>query len=114
MVEALGVLASVAWPTAIGAFASAILVGGTFMGLTALGLVRARALASGDPRRTLALMTGAFGLGQIVGPSYAGFAAERLGSVTVPSATAVVALLLAAFLVGAIRETTADNPAASR
>ena len=100
VVEAIGVLASVAWPSASGAFLAAILVGGTFMGLTALGLVRARALTSGDPRRTLALMTGAFGLGQIVGPSYAGFVAERLGSFTIPSATAVAALLLAAFLVG--------------
>jgi predicted MFS family arabinose efflux permease len=113
VVEAVGVLASVAWPSAPGAFLAAILVGGTFMGLTALGLVRARALASGDPRRTLALMTGAFGLGQIVGPSYAGFAAERLDSFTVPSATAVAALLLAALLVGATPETAADNPAAT-
>ena len=41
MVEAVGVLASVAWPTEVGVFVAAILVGGTFMGLTALGLVRA-------------------------------------------------------------------------
>jgi len=103
VVEAIGVLASVAWPSAPGAILAAILVGGTFMGLTALGLVRARMLASGDPRRVLALMTGAFGLGQIVGPSYAGFVADRLGSFAVPSATAVAALLLAAVLVGTTR-----------
>ncbi|HLY90793.1 MAG TPA: YbfB/YjiJ family MFS transporter [Acetobacteraceae bacterium] len=114
VVEAIGVLASVAWPSAPGAFLAAMLVGGTFMGLTALGLVRARALTSGDPRRTLALMTGAFGLGQIVGPSYAGFTAEHLGSFAVPSATAVSALLLAAFLVGAITETAAGDPAPPR
>lgn len=100
VVEACGVLASVAWPTAIGAFASAILVGGTFMGLTALGLVRARALAAGDPRRVLALMTGAFGVGQIVGPSFAGMLSDRLGDFAVPSLTAVAALMIAAVLEG--------------
>lgn len=114
IVEAIGVLASVAWPSTTGAFLAAILVGGTFMGLTALGLVRARALSNGDPRRVLALMTVAFGVGQIVGPSYAGYLADTLGGFTIPSATAVAALLLAAFLVGAIPETAAGNPVAPR
>jgi predicted MFS family arabinose efflux permease len=98
VVEAVGVLASVAWPSEIGTFLAAILVGGTFMGLTALGLVRARTLATGDPRRVLALMTGAFGLGQIIGPTFAGLVSDQLGSFTVPSVTAVVALLVAAVL----------------
>src|SRR5262249_9856976 len=97
-VEAFGVLASVAWPAKIGVFLSAILVGGTFMGLTALGLVRARTLVTGDPRRALAWMTGAFGLGQITGPAFAGLMSDRLGSFTAPSITAVVALLIAAVL----------------
>jgi predicted MFS family arabinose efflux permease len=98
VVEAVGIAASVAWPNAVGTFLAAILVGGTFMGLTALGLVRARTLASGDPRRVLALMTGAFGLGQIIGPAFAGVVSDHLGSFTVPSVTAVVALLIAALL----------------
>jgi MFS family permease len=37
IVEAAGVLASVAWPTTLGVFLAAILVGGTFMGLLRLG-----------------------------------------------------------------------------
>jgi predicted MFS family arabinose efflux permease len=77
---------------------SAILVGGSFMGLTALGLIRARDLASGDPRRALALMTVAFGAGQIIGPYFAGVVFDRLGSFTVPSLAAVAALLVAAVL----------------
>jgi predicted MFS family arabinose efflux permease len=98
VIEATGVLASVVWQTASGIFVAAILVGGTFMGITALGLIQARALATGDPRRALALMTGAFGLGQIVGPAFAGIVSDSLGSFTVPSITAAVALLLAAAL----------------
>jgi len=98
IVEALGVLASVAWPSVLGVFLAAILVGGTFMGLTALGLMGARARAVGDPRRVLALMTGAFGLGQIVGPLFAGIASDWLGSFTAPSIVAALALILAALL----------------
>ncbi len=84
--------------TEAGIFLSAVLVGGKFMGLTALGLIQAKALASGDPRRTLAYMTGAFGIGQIIGPAFAGVLSDRLGSFTVPSIGAVIALILAAFL----------------
>ncbi|HZK91744.1 MAG TPA: YbfB/YjiJ family MFS transporter [Stellaceae bacterium] len=98
VVEAAGVLASVVWPTPTGVFVAAILVGGTFVGLTALGLVRARSMASGDPRRALALMTGTFGLGQIVGPVFAGIVSDRLGTFTAPSIVAAAALLVAALL----------------
>jgi predicted MFS family arabinose efflux permease len=99
VIEAAGVLASIAWQTASGIFVAAILVGGTFMGITALGLILARTLATGDPRRALALMTGTFGLGQIIGPAFAGIVSDSLGSFTVPSIAAAVALLLAAALV---------------
>lgn len=98
VVEAGGVLASVAWQTIAGLFAATVLVGGTFMGLTALGLVEARALAEGAPRRALALMTGAFGFGQIIGPVFAGIVSDRLSSFAAPSVAAVAALLIAALL----------------
>jgi predicted MFS family arabinose efflux permease len=98
LVEAIGVAASVVWQTEPGIFLSAVLVGGTFMGLTALGLIQARTLAAGDPRRVLAYMTGAFGTGQIIGPAFAGVLADRLGNFTVPSIVAVSALIAAALL----------------
>jgi predicted MFS family arabinose efflux permease len=103
LAEAVGVLASVVWPSDIGICLAAALVGGTFMGLTALGLVRGRELAQenpalGDPRRVMAAMTGAFGVGQIVGPTVAGLVSDALGSFAVPSAAASVALVLAAWL----------------
>jgi predicted MFS family arabinose efflux permease len=100
VVEAAGVAASVVWPSEIGIILAAILVGGTFMGLTALGLERARSLASGDPRRVLALMTSAFGLGQIVGPAFAGAVSDWLGGFTAPSMAAMLALVAAAALAG--------------
>ncbi len=103
LAEAVGVLASVVWPSAVGICLAALLVGGTFMGLTALGLVRGRELAQGqmghgDPRRVMAAMTGAFGVGQIIGPTLAGVLSDALGGFAVPSMLAAGALVLAAWL----------------
>ena len=81
--------ASVAWPTVIGLLVASALLGGTFMGLTALGLIAARELAPGHPRRWLALLTAAFGLGQIVGPIVAGYGFDLTGSFFLPSMLAV-------------------------
>lgn len=96
--EAAGVLASVVWPSSVGICVAAGLVGGTFMGLTALGLMRGRELARGDARPVMAAMTGAFGVGQIVGPVLAGVASDALGGFMVPSLAAAGALVLAAWL----------------
>jgi uncharacterized protein (TIGR02265 family) len=96
--EALGVAASVLSPGVAGIVVAALLLGGTFMGLTALGLIEARRLASGDPRRTLARMTAAFGLGQILGPAAAGALSDATGSFVLPSLLAAAALLAAAVL----------------
>lgn len=98
VVEALGVVASVAWPSATGIFVAAILLGGTFMGLVALGMMRARELTTGDPRRAIALLTGAFGVGQIIGPLFAGALYDYFGNLSAASYAAAAALLAAAVL----------------
>lgn len=97
--EAAGVAASVLWSALPGIVASALLLGGTFMGITALGLIEARRLSHGEPRRTLAIMTASFGMGQILGPAFAGFVHDLTGSFLVPSLGAASALLVAATLV---------------
>ena len=98
VVEAAGVLASVAWPTVTGLFVAAALLGGTFMGLTALGLIAARNLGPDDPRRPMAIVTAAFGLGQIVGPLVAGYGFDITGSFFLPSLLATAGLLVGAWL----------------
>jgi predicted MFS family arabinose efflux permease len=103
IVQAVGVAASVLWATPLAMLAAALLLGGTFMGMTALGLVGARRLARGDPRRILALMTASFGLGQILGPSFAGFAHDLTGSFLMPSIAAALALVVAALLAMGVR-----------
>lgn len=99
LTEALGVMGTVIWHGVAGVLLATLLVGGTFMGLTALGLTRGRELAARNLQRGLALMTSAFGLGQIVGPSFAGALSDRLGSFTLASVVAAAALIAAAGLV---------------
>ena len=98
LVEAVGVAMSVLSTSALAVIVSAALLGGTFVGITAIGLVHARDLSTGDPRRSIAFMTAAFGVGQIIGPTFAGFAYGLGGSFLLPSLVAAAALMLAAGL----------------
>lgn len=98
LVEAVGVAASVLATNTAGVVVASLFLGGTFMAITALGLVGARTLTASDPRRVIALMTGAFGAGQIVGPSLAGAMVDRTGTFVLPSLLAAGALVLAAIL----------------
>ncbi|GAB4355316.1 MAG: YbfB/YjiJ family MFS transporter [Kiloniellaceae bacterium] len=95
LVEGIGVALSVLGSGAAAVLFAAALLGGTIMGITALGLVHARSLSSGDPRRSIALMTAAFGLGQMIGPSFAGFAYGIGDSFLLPTLVAAGALLAA-------------------
>ncbi len=103
LVEGVGVAMSVLTADAVAVLVAAALLGGTFMGITALGLIHARGLAAGDPRRILALMTAAFGLGQLIGPTFAGVVHDLGGGFTAPSLAAAAALVVAAGLVAGRR-----------
>lgn len=96
--EAFGVAVSVLIPTVLGLAIGAILLGGTFVGITSIGLIEGRRIAGSDPRRIVGLMTAAFGLGQMIGPSFAGYLYELQGDFTVASLVASGALLMAAAL----------------
>jgi predicted MFS family arabinose efflux permease len=98
IVEAIGVAASVLVPSLAGAILASIFLGGTFVGITALGLVGARSLSNSDPARVTALMTGSFGAGQIIGPAFAGLVVEVTGNYVMPTLVAALALLVAAGL----------------
>jgi predicted MFS family arabinose efflux permease len=96
LVEAVGVAAGGVWPTPAGAVLAAVLLGGTFMGITAFGFGAARVLAPTQQRRAFALITAAFGVGQIIGPMFAGMLLDRTGGFAAPSLVAVAALVVGA------------------
>ena len=97
--EAFGVAASVLIQNLAGLIISGLLLGGTFMGITALGLIEARSRSPHQPGRALALMTAAFGVGQIVGPVVAGYMFDSSGSFLMPTLLACAALIAASIFV---------------
>ena len=106
LVEATGVTITVLVPDPAAVLLAAVMVGGTFVGITAVGLFVATDLARGsgaDPRRMIALMTGIFGIGQMIGPAFAGYVAEITGTFTAPSLIAAGALVIGAGLALTIR-----------
>lgn len=98
LVGAVGVTLSVTTTSGLVIVISAMMLGGTFIAVTALGLVHARTLSRGDPRSSLALMTAAFGLGQMIGPTIAGLGFDATGSFLLPSLGAAAALVMAGLL----------------
>jgi predicted MFS family arabinose efflux permease len=67
-VMGIGVLLPSLWQGSLAIALSALLVGGTFMVVTMVGVQEVRARATGDPTRLVARLTAAFALGQIAGP----------------------------------------------
>jgi predicted MFS family arabinose efflux permease len=96
LLEAVGVAAGGLWSTPAAALVSAFLLGGTFMGITALGFAAVRTLGAQHQRRSFALITAGFGLGQIAGPIVAGVLLDRTHSFAAPSLVAAGAVAVAA------------------
>ena len=85
-------------------YASAILFGGTFIGITALTLTLAGHLA--PPHRTaelIGLLTAAYGVGQIIGPVFAASLASRAHSFTPALIAASAIVFLGGILMIAYR-----------
>ncbi|MCC3305449.1 YbfB/YjiJ family MFS transporter [Sneathiella sp. HT1-7] len=96
---AAGVVASVLGEGPVILTLAAILLGGTFMGMTALGLVEARNMVPDHARQILAVMTLAVGIGQIAGPIFAGFLHGIFGDFVAASLVAAGGIVIGSLLV---------------
>lgn len=108
-IEAIGIVASVSVGGHIGPLLGGVLLGGTFVAITAFGLRAGLALAPAAPRRVVSIMTASFGVGQIIAPILAGYAAQWTGSFLLPSLVAALALATAG-VIGLSIGTAANSP----
>jgi len=103
VLESAGVALTVISQQPIVFLVGAMLLGGTFMGITALGLMEGRRQAQKHGqtavRRMLSILTASFGAGQVAGPWFAGQLHAMTGSFNAASLAAAAALLVAAVLV---------------
>lgn len=79
LVQAVGIVLPVFSHHPAVVLTSAVLFGGTFMGITALIVALVGRSGSANSGRMIGLLTAGFGLGQIIGPIVAGLLAERGG-----------------------------------
>ncbi|TAD86674.1 MAG: YbfB/YjiJ family MFS transporter [Alphaproteobacteria bacterium] len=91
VIHALGLGIAVISTAPIPATVAGVLLGASFMGVTALCLGRVRAYAPGHGQRAIAVATVVFGIGQVVGPLVAGPLLDATG-------TPAAAFGLAAFI----------------
>ena len=93
-VEAVGVLFAGFASGPVALVLGGALLGGTFVAITALGLVAAREIAGVDQDRVIGWMSAAFGLGQLIGPAVAGRLAQATEGFAAPSLLAAALLVL--------------------
>ncbi|WP_209002051.1 YbfB/YjiJ family MFS transporter [Stappia albiluteola] len=98
LVEAAAVTLTVTSSAPAAFLVAAVMFGGTFVGISGIGLIVMRRISSANPSRAFGVMTAIFGVGQAIGPTVAGIGAELTGSFTLPSLAAAVALTVAAAL----------------
>ena len=94
LVMAAGVVAPAVWPSFASVVLAGLLVGGTFMVATMVGIQEARRVAGPSARALIAAMTSAFAAGQIAGPVVVGI----IDNFTLSLAAAALLLVASALL----------------
>ncbi len=98
LLQSVGIVLPVVTGNGIAAIASAVLFGGTFMGIATLAVGFGRQLAPHDAARAIGTLTALFGVGQIIGPLAGSWLAQMSGGFAWPLVTASGAVALAALL----------------
>ncbi|WP_443115526.1 YbfB/YjiJ family MFS transporter [Herbaspirillum seropedicae] len=98
LMQAAGVLLSILFPNAWGFALSCLLLGLPFTAITLFGMREARRLRREQASSLMALMTAAYGIGQIAGPPLATSLVHASGSFTPSLCVAAITLLIGAAL----------------
>ena len=98
-IEAVGVYLSAGLNSDVGIILGALILGGTFMGITALAFLEGQKRFPGILLVSTAILTSAFGLGQMLGPYTAGVLIDMTDSFNIVMSASASTLLLAAILV---------------
>ena len=92
VIQALGILLGIVFPTALGLGLGSLLLGLPFTAITLFGMREARRLHGDAAAGLMGYATGSYGLGQIAGPLVAAPIAAHTGSFSIALWIAVVAL----------------------
>jgi MFS family permease len=110
-VEAAGVLLAGLAPGHVALVLGGGLLGGTFVGITALGLAAGRQAGGANQGRVMGLLTASFGLGQLLGPAVAGRVAELTNGFAAPSMLAAFLLIVGIFLLRGVERSGSASKA---
>ena len=83
LIMALGVVVPVLWPGIAGIMLSALLVGGTLVVITMVGIQEAREVGGPEASQLIAAMTAAFATGQIAGPLVVSYLARAQNGIAI-------------------------------
>jgi MFS family permease len=97
LVMALGVALPVVWSSIVAVMLAGLLVGGTFMVVTMVGMQEARSVAGARATGLMAALTSAFALGQIFGPIVVSYVVAAGGGFPAALLVAGAVLLLSAY-----------------
>ncbi len=99
--QMIGVILPTLLYNSYGALAGSLLFGGTFMGITTLAVSAGRRMASRESSKVIGLLTFVYGVGQMAGPSLAGFFITGTGNYTSSLLFAAVVLGCGMLFLGA-------------
>jgi predicted MFS family arabinose efflux permease len=97
LVMALGITLPMVWSSIVAIMLAGLLVGGTFMVVTMVGMQEARSVAGAQATGLMAALTSAFALGQIAGPIVVSYVVAAGGGFSAALLVADVVLLLSAY-----------------
>ena len=94
----LGILMPVLLENKVGIISASILLGSTFIPITALALLEGQSRFSGSIRVSTAILTSSFSVGQMIGPYFGGFIIDLFNSYNVALTISSLSLFIASIL----------------